>query len=134
MPNTGGEISVIAHSVHVATIASTTDRSTMPTSPKTLHAPPGCGPPDTETGTRNTGHEGTAARQCSERQHSPCSGPKSSGGGSLQDAGSVKEAALLKAAVESLRTGIRDKEDAVTDLVRCACPLSPDGAVSTWSN
>lgn len=36
--------------------------------------------------------------------------------GSGQDAGSVKEAALLKAAVESLRAGLREKEDIVTEL------------------
>lgn len=39
-----------------------------------------------------------------------------SNGGSGQDAGSVKEAALLKAAVESLRAGLREKEDIVTEL------------------
>lgn len=36
----------------------------------------------------------------------------------MQNAGSVKEAALLKATVESLRAGLREKEDAVTELVK----------------
>lgn len=48
------------------------------------------------------------------RQHSPSSGSKPP---ETRDVGSVKEAALLKATIESLRAGIREKEDAVTDLV-----------------
>lgn len=40
------------------------------------------------------------------------------GGSKSRDAGAAKEAALLKAATESLRAGLREKEDAVTELVR----------------
>lgn len=42
-----------------------------------------------------------------------------SGGGGLlgQEAGSTKEIALLKAVSESLRAGLREKEDSITELV-----------------
>lgn len=55
---------------------------------------------------------GAAGEQ--QRDQASCA----SGRGSGQDPGSVKEAALLKAAVESLRAGLREKEDIVTELVR----------------
>lgn len=42
-----------------------------------------------------------------------------SGGGGLlgHEAGSTKEIALLKAVAESLRAGLREKEDSITELV-----------------
>lgn len=47
------------------------------------------------------------------------SGETAGGSSSSRDTdGSPKEAALLKAAMESLRAGLREKEDAVTELVR----------------
>lgn len=46
------------------------------------------------------------------------SDPSLGRGISGRDAGIVKEIALLKATVESLRLGLREKEDVVTELVR----------------
>lgn len=61
--------------------------------------------------------QNTTIDQNGGRQHSLSSGPKSPESLSTRDVGFVKEAALLKATIESLRAGIREKEDAVIDLV-----------------
>lgn len=92
-------------------------RTHCPYSPKIYtHARSGGGY-DTASDAKSMRDEDTTIDYSGGRQHSPSSGPKSLESASMRDVGSVKEAALLKATVESLRAGIREKEDAVTDLV-----------------
>lgn len=66
----------------------------------------------TNNGTAVMGSDDKGAGATGEQQQEQASCTSGSG----QEAGSAKEAALLKATVESLRAGLREKEDTVTEL------------------